>query len=547
MSLHLLAALGGALIAAAGTYMLAARCLRVRNGALVAWTVAMFGLTVALAAQAIGYATGFGQVTFRAMELGAQVVAPLTIVLGMVELAAKKLPARFAARLVLAALALVAVVILGTDPLSGAAFSKAFPLPSVYYQIIPGKLLEYLLAPVTVLIALAAVLTAGARPGRDPAWRPVFPPVFAAGIAACLLALPGLAPALQDHLGITLPLASVFGPICVAAAALTWLAGMRAGRLRLDVLRDEAGAGDDEEEEWDSQGTWGGGAKLGDFEPLGVSSGYEDATYAGLYREPGAGDRSGYRDLSGQRDGTGQQAGEAGFPGEAGYRGGDGFPGEAGYGSGDGFPGEAGYGSGDGFPGEPGYPRPGGYDDSVGQHRRTAREDPGGYQEAAGNLQAARDAGSRAADRDRPDRASGGDPRENAQAFGQIAIYTLLEDRVHDFDRLTKEVVRKVRDQEPDTLVYIFHAVPGAPMQRILYEVYSDRTAYEEHRRQPYVLRFDADRRPYVLATNVIELGLKQAKVSQLPSISDVLSDTGFDLLSDTGFGTPGYGPRRAW
>jgi quinol monooxygenase YgiN len=120
--------------------------------------------------------------------------------------------------------------------------------------------------------------------------------------------------------------------------------------------------------------------------------------------------------------------------------------------------------------------------------------------------------------------------------FGQIAIYTLLEDRVDDFDRLTKKVVRQVQEQEPDTLVYIVHAVPAAPMQRILYEVYRDRTAYEDHKQQPYVVDFEADRRPYVLATNVIELGLQQAKVSPLPSVSD--------LLSDTGFGRPGFGPR---
>jgi hypothetical protein len=81
-------------------------------------------------------------------------------------------------------------------------------------------------------------------------------------------------------------------------------------------------------------------------------------------------------------------------------------------------------------------------------------------------------------------------------------------------------------------------------MQRILYEVYRDRAAYEAHKRQPYVIEFEADRRPYVLATNVIELGLQQAKVSPLPSVSDLLSDTGFDLLNDTGFGQPGYGPR---
>ena len=107
-------------------------------------------------------------------------------------------------------------------------------------------------------------------------------------------------------------------------------------------------------------------------------------------------------------------------------------------------------------------------------------------------------------------------------------------------------MVKQVRASEPDTLVFIVHAVPSAPMQRIFYEVYRDRAAFEAHKRQPYVTAFEADRRPYVLATNVIELGLQQAKVSPLPSVSDLLSDTGFDLLSDTGFGQPGYGPRSA-
>jgi quinol monooxygenase YgiN len=121
----------------------------------------------------------------------------------------------------------------------------------------------------------------------------------------------------------------------------------------------------------------------------------------------------------------------------------------------------------------------------------------------------------------------------------------LYEGRVEDFDRLTRRLVRQVRAQEPDTLVYIVHAVPSAPMQRILYEVYANREAYEAHKRQPYVVEFEADRRPYVLATNIIELGLQQAQVSPLPSLADLLGDTGFDLPSDTGSGQPGYGPQK--
>jgi len=113
-----------------------------------------------------------------------------------------------------------------------------------------------------------------------------------------------------------------------------------------------------------------------------------------------------------------------------------------------------------------------------------------------------------------------------SRLFGQIAIYTLLEDRVDAFDGLTEKVVELVRAREPGTLMYIVHAVPSAPMQRILYEVYRDRDAYEKHKRQPYIAKFEVDKRPYVLATNVIELGLQRAKVSP-PSISDLLSRPG--------------------
>ena len=85
--------------------------------------------------------------------------------------------------------------------------------------------------------------------------------------------------------------------------------------------------------------------------------------------------------------------------------------------------------------------------------------------------------------------------------------------------------------------MYIVHAVPTAPMQRILYEVYQDRPAYDEHLSRPYMTRYVAERRSMVLATNAIELGLQQAKMSPLPSysaISDLLSESGIDLTGVT-------------
>jgi quinol monooxygenase YgiN len=515
MSLHFLAAIVGALIGAAGTGLLVAKCLRGPNTALVAWTAALFGLTVALVAQALGFEIGFGPIAFRVMEIGAQLLAPLALALGLAELAAKSIITRFAARLLLTAIGIVSLVIFASDPLSDAPFSKAWPATGVYFQIVPNKLLEYVLAPATVIVALFAVGFAAARPGRDPAWRDALPATGLAGVAALLLALPGI----STLSGVNLPISSLFVPICVLAAVGTWFAGWQVADLSLEVLHQDVG--DDADGEWGAQHSWAGGPATGGFGPVA-----DDDDEFGIYRSNGSRrqrDDLDYRGAAGyepQHPGYGNEAGhlddgplyrdEAPYPDDdAPYTGDLEFP-EQPSSEYPQEPGTAGgrplyrdapsYPDGAGYPGEPGY---------SGMARQSS------------------------ADRD-----------AQANLFGQIAIYTLLEDRVDDFDRLTRRVVRQVRSQEPDTLVYIVHAVPSAPMQRILYEVYRDRSAYEAHKRQPYVVAFEADRRPFVLATNIIELGLQQAKVSPLPSVSDLLSDTGFDLLNDTGFGQPGYGPR---
>ena len=104
-----------------------------------------------------------------------------------------------------------------------------------------------------------------------------------------------------------------------------------------------------------------------------------------------------------------------------------------------------------------------------------------------------------------------------APPYGRILIFTLLDDRVADFDRIAEQAAEEVRTREPDTLVYVIHVVPNAPMQRIFYEIYRDRAAFDSHENQPYMRRFVADRRACVLATNVIELRLKYAKVAPLP------------------------------
>ena len=158
-----------------------------------------------------------------------------------------------------------------------------------------------------------------------------------------------------------------------------------------------------------------------------------------------------------------------------------------------------------------------GRDAAAGTLARTGREHPG---RPPGPAVAASPLRDRAGFRLRPvqvrRRPAPGIVRPAAPPYGLIAIYTLLEDRVADFDRIADQTAEEVRTHEPDTLVYVIHTVPKAPMQRIFYEIYRDRVAYDRHEQQPYIKRFVTARRPCVLATNVIELRLKYAKISPL-------------------------------
>src|SRR6202000_1088136 len=102
--------------------------------------------------------------------------------------------------------------------------------------------------------------------------------------------------------------------------------------------------------------------------------------------------------------------------------------------------------------------------------------------------------------------------------YGRLSIYTLHDDKTREFDRLAERAAEGVRASEPDTLVYVIHVVPKAPMQRIIYEIYRDRGAFLSHERQPHIRQFAADRASCVLATNIIDLRLKYAKVAALGS-----------------------------
>jgi quinol monooxygenase YgiN len=533
MSISAGVAFAGVLVAAVGTGVLGGRCIRSPRASFIVWTVGMVALTAALLAQSIGFATGFGPLTFRVIQLGAQLVAPLWFAWGLVELAARSVAVRFGAKLAAGGLTIVAGVVLATDPLTARPFSKTWPAASVHYQVIPHDALN-LVHVVAVIAAVAAAGTCAARARGDPGQQRIMAGAAAVGVAVLLTVV----------LRLSLPAGSAYPALSGIAAGLMWF-----GMSRMDGPYPGEGRG--------RRGArrLAGGRRGAPDRGYGTYDPDDDLRDSGDDpRDPGrAGPRRGRREFpaEGGRYAPDPYAPAPVYPGDEypgdGYRGdgyprngyqGDGYQGDGyqgdGY-QGDGYQGDGyraeGY-RGDGYRGD-GYPgdryqgagfRPG---ERPGGEFATQRiYNPGltGAEPATGAIEAPGAALGRAPLPPGPrGRAPGavGAPgtelaRPPARPHGMIAIYTLLEDKVADFDRIAEEAAEQVRANEPDTLVYVIHTVPKAAMQRIFYEVYRDRDAFERHEQQPYIKRFVTARRPYVLATNVIELRLKYAKVSPL-------------------------------
>ena len=463
MSVSFLTAVAAAAVAAVVTGILVWRFVRMPRLDQAAWAYAAAGLTVALAAQALGYHRGFSPAAFRAIEVGARLVAPMALAWGMAELTGKSLAVRFGARLALAALTVIAGVVLASDPLSGVTFTAAWPTAAVHYQFIPNVALV-VIAAATVLATLIALAVAAVRAWREPGWREVFPAVATAA-AAALLTL-----ALQAKL----PVNSGYAAICLIAAGLTWFAAQRSGRVQLAALHETVTVGDDTGwgEAYTDTGYGQYGPGTGGFGRVG-----SDTDFGGLYR-PGTG-------------GFGRVGSDTDFG--ALYRPDSGEIREIGSDTGYGF-----YRTDTDL-------RPVA---SNGTDRPRSEPVPR-FIETGDVLPVPFDVFTPAAHQE-------GQEEDTARLYGQIVIYTLIDGQAEEFDRLAHAVVEKVKALEPDTLAYIVHGVPSAPLQRILYEVYRDATAFDEHGQQPYIQDFDEERKPYVLATNVIELGVRQAKLSPL-------------------------------
>ncbi len=466
MSISVLVAIAGVMVAAVGTGLLGGRCIRSPAPSFIAWTAAMLAITVALLAQSIGFVSGFGPATFRVIQISAQLVAPVRLAWGLVELVARGPAARFGARLAAGGLVVVAGVILATDPLAARPFGTSWPPAAVHYQLIPRYVLIALALAASVT-AVAAVSLCAARARSRPAGRSPLP--GPAAIAAATVALVALRFSQSAN--------TAYPALTAAAAGLVWFGMTRVDGAVIDgpapaSSRAARGAGRTGVAGRDASPQSVGERSAGEWP---ASEGPADQRRRDQWSEaqrltgPGPGGPDPDVLAGGYAPGLRADAPVNG----ARRRGRD-----------------------------PGPYRPGTPGETAG---------PGGPSEPAsgpGRIPAPTGSG--------PVAPAPGVVKPVAPPYGLIAVYTLLEDRVADFDRIADQAAEEVRTQEPDTLVYVIHTVPKAPMQRIFYEIYRDRAAYDRHEQQAYIKRFVTARRPYVLATNVIELRLKYAKISPL-------------------------------
>ncbi|GII67346.1 hypothetical protein Skr01_74310 [Sphaerisporangium krabiense] len=97
--------------------------------------------------------------------------------------------------------------------------------------------------------------------------------------------------------------------------------------------------------------------------------------------------------------------------------------------------------------------------------------------------------------------------------FGLVVRFTCKDEAsAAAFDQLVAETIEKIRTEEPGTLVYASHLVEGQPLQRIFYELYRDRAAFDTHEEQEHTRRFLGARDELLASVEVDWLSLQTGK-----------------------------------
>jgi quinol monooxygenase YgiN len=97
--------------------------------------------------------------------------------------------------------------------------------------------------------------------------------------------------------------------------------------------------------------------------------------------------------------------------------------------------------------------------------------------------------------------------------FGLCVRFTCKDQASAEaYDRLVAETVEAIKASEPGTLVYATHTVEGQPLQRIFYELYRDRAAFEAHEASSATRHYLEQRDQYLASTEVDWLTLQTGK-----------------------------------
>ncbi|WP_432158375.1 MULTISPECIES: putative quinol monooxygenase [unclassified Streptomyces] len=97
--------------------------------------------------------------------------------------------------------------------------------------------------------------------------------------------------------------------------------------------------------------------------------------------------------------------------------------------------------------------------------------------------------------------------------FGLMVRFTCKDEAsAAAFDALVARTGELIRANEPGTVIYTVHRVDGRPLERIFYELYRDKDAFEEHESKDYVCAFLSERDQYLAAKEVDRLDFMSGK-----------------------------------
>jgi quinol monooxygenase YgiN len=116
---------------------------------------------------------------------------------------------------------------------------------------------------------------------------------------------------------------------------------------------------------------------------------------------------------------------------------------------------------------------------------------------------------------------------QDAAPFALVVRFTVRPGCEADFDQLVARTAGGIRAHEPETLVYACHQVKGTPRERIFYELYRDRAAFNDHEAQPHTRRFLTEREPLLESTQVDFLVLSDGKLLVAQSSLQLSSGSG--------------------